>query len=108
MPPRTTRKSYRPRVSDRTMVGTSPPRCLTAQKPKAFRTSKNESSKRKKLGTSPDHAGWKPGPNLRRVLALGEVFCLDIPFHRTGLPETWSPKIHCRDRIPAIPKQVRA
>src|SRR5215469_18621538 len=87
MPPRTTRKSYRPRVSDRTMVGTSPPRCLTAQKPKAFRTSKNESSKRKKLGTSPDHAGWKPGPNLRRVLALGEVFCLDIPFHRTGLPE---------------------
>src|SRR5260370_526149 len=25
MPPRTTRKSYRPRVSDRTMVGTKPP-----------------------------------------------------------------------------------
>ena len=54
------------------------------QKPKAFCTSKNESSKRKRLGTSPDHAGWKPGPNLRRVLALGEVFCLDFPFYRTG------------------------
>src|SRR5260370_36083327 len=28
MPPRTTRKSYRQRVSDRTMVGTKPPFCL--------------------------------------------------------------------------------
>src|SRR5215831_4484711 len=28
MPPRTTRKSYRPRVSDRTMVGTCNPLCL--------------------------------------------------------------------------------
>jgi hypothetical protein len=31
MPPRTTRKSYRPRVSDRTMVGTVQPHCLFAQ-----------------------------------------------------------------------------
>lgn len=29
MPPRTTRKSYRPRVSDRTMVGTLQPPCLS-------------------------------------------------------------------------------
>src|SRR5580692_9276646 len=28
MPPRTTRKSYRPRASDRTMVDTKPPFCL--------------------------------------------------------------------------------
>src|SRR6266581_4877734 len=30
MPPRTTQQSHRPRVSDRTMVGTLPPRCLQA------------------------------------------------------------------------------
>src|SRR5712692_239870 len=30
MPPRTTQQSHRPRVSDRTMVGTSPPRSLQA------------------------------------------------------------------------------
>src|SRR5258708_4619945 len=29
MPPRTTRKSYRPRVSDRIMVGTLQPPCLS-------------------------------------------------------------------------------
>src|ERR1700676_2219958 len=32
MPPRTTRKSYRPRVSDRTMVDTLRPSCLLRQK----------------------------------------------------------------------------
>ncbi len=33
MPPRTTRKSYRPRVSDRTMVDTVQPPCLLRQRP---------------------------------------------------------------------------
>src|SRR5215470_2263061 len=85
MPPRSTRKSYRPRVSDRTMVGTSQPHCLLALEVESVVTITDASEKRKNQSL----------PTLRRLerrqtsLLLpvaGELFFLDSPLYRTGLP----------------------
>src|SRR6266404_5291933 len=99
MPPRTTRKSYRPRVSDRTMVGTLQPPCLSVSdtewrrhrrkmKPLGWknkstcrisRTSQiSEASGQKKSFLH--YVGWK----VRKYPATGGVFFLDFPFYRTS------------------------
>ena len=84
MPPRTTRKSHRPRVSDRTMVGTAQPLCLSRPKPKGIVTTSRwtwEQQNSKRLIAT---RGW-----MTRSLPVGggSVF-LDIPFYRTGFRET--------------------
>jgi hypothetical protein len=97
-PSRITRKSYRPRVSDRTMVGTGPPFCFagfrtdwlrreqpmktagrgnpnnwaySAQHPSPCRGSSEQ--------ISLDHVGWDAG----RTPAAGDVLFLDVPLYRT-------------------------
>src|SRR5262249_38133569 len=85
MPLRSIRKSYRPRVLDRTMVGTSQPHCLLALEVESVVTITDASAKRKNQSL----------PTLRRLerrqtsLLLpvaGELFFLDSPLYRTGLP----------------------
>jgi hypothetical protein len=85
MPPRTTRKSYRPRVSDRTMVGTSPPHCLPASETKSVVAPATMNPQGgKNLRTSPHHVGWKPGRSFPALPALAEVFVLTSPFIERG------------------------
>src|SRR5438445_9227370 len=85
MPPRTTQQSHRPRVSDRTMVGTLPPRCLQALQ----HGTKNAATYGPGSGATPrsttePHTGLDvrhlPSPS---PCGSGEVFSLDIPFYRT-------------------------
>src|SRR6266576_3941816 len=87
MPPRTTQQSHRPRVSDRTMVGTLPPRCLQALP----HGTKNAATDGPGSGATPrsttePHTGLDvrhlPSPS---PCGSGEVFSLDIPFYRTYL-----------------------
>src|SRR5580698_2688695 len=102
MPPRTTRKSNRPRVSDRTMVGTLQPPCLGVSNTD-WRRHRNRMKPLgwKKQIDSPHHAtirvsgalgqkniflhyvGWK----VRKSPAVGEVFSLTSPF--IELLRTW-------------------
>src|SRR5437879_11620578 len=76
MPPRTTRKSYRPRVSDRTMVGTAQPLCLSRQKPKASiyhtRSTQGKAKSQRLITTR----GWM----TRSLPVAGEVFFLTSSF----------------------------
>jgi hypothetical protein len=89
MPPRTTQQSDRPRVSDRTMVGTLPPCCLEALRlgqderrfdgsefsgPGALTTLRN---RLRSCSQGLDVGNSSPSN------AEGEVFFLDIPFYRT-------------------------
>ena len=85
MPHRTTQQSHRPRVSDRTMVGTLPPRCLQALP----HGTKNAATYGPGSGATPrsttePHTGLDvrhlPSPS---PCGRGEVFSLDIPFYRT-------------------------
>src|ERR1019366_2292815 len=81
MPPRTTRKSDRPRASDRTMVGTSQPLCLSAsgtQRP-SYESTMNL-RKRKTHRVSSHFWGWTARPLLLRFAADGEVFVLTSLF----------------------------
>ncbi len=106
MPPRTTQKSHRPRVSDRTMVG-------TAWMPQPLRNECEPSTvgifKSRWMTTTllpivialhPKGAGCKESS----LAAGGEVFSLDIPFYRTR--KTWKrePKPKSKTRqTPAKP-----
>src|ERR1700722_2766027 len=76
MPPRTTRKSHRPRISDRTMVGTAQPLCLSRPKPKGIVTTSRwtwEQQNSKRLIAT---RGWM----TRSLPVGGEVFFLTSPF----------------------------
>lgn len=92
MPPRITRKSTRPRVSDRTMVATEQPYCLSVSG--VARRSCCQDSEPVKwntpaiAGTTPEKpligevaGNGGPDPQLRRR----EKNVLDFPFYRTGL-----------------------
>jgi hypothetical protein len=81
MPPRTTRKSYRPRASDRTMVGTAQPICLSASG-----TERRRHDRIMNLWSWIDHRvslqyeGWTARPFSRCLTAAGEAFVLTSPF----------------------------
>src|SRR5436189_5806542 len=85
MPPRTTQQSHRPRVSDRTMVGTLPPRCLQAL-PHGTKNAATDGPgyRATPRSTTEPHTGLDarhlPSPS---PCGRGEVFSLDIPFYRT-------------------------
>jgi hypothetical protein len=81
MPPRTTRKSDRPRASDRTMVGTAQPLCLSASGTIGRRyESTMNLRKRETHGVSSQYWGWTATPFLLRCAADGEAFVLTSPF----------------------------
>src|SRR3989454_11798275 len=86
MPPRTTQQSQRPRVSDRTMVGALPPRCLQAL-PHGTKNAATDGPgyRATPRSTTEPHTGLDvrhlPSPS---PCGRGEVFSLDIPFYRTS------------------------
>ena len=81
MPPRITRKSARRKVSDRTMVGTAQPLCLSASETDGrryditmnLRKSENHSA-------SLHYLGWKVRPFPPRLPVAGKAFLLTSPF----------------------------
>jgi hypothetical protein len=81
MPPRITRKSDRRKVSDRTMVGTTQPLCLSALGTDRHRyESTMNLRKRKTHSVSFHHWGWTARPFPRGLTVEGEVFVLTSPF----------------------------
>src|SRR5437879_13566040 len=80
MPPRTTRKSHRPRVSDRTMVGTAQPLCLSASETEGRRYDMPMNRGRSEITAPHYNAGLDDEmPSSHR----GTVF-LDIPSPETS------------------------
>src|SRR5579862_72484 len=81
MPPRITRKSDRRKASDRTMVGTAQPLCLSALGTDRHRyESTMNQRKRKTHSISFHHWGWTARPFPRGLTVEGEVFVLTYPF----------------------------
>src|SRR6266481_5877224 len=81
MPPRITRKSYRPRASDRTMVDTIRPRSLSCFRIR-MRRHDNEMNLQtdKRPGGSQHEMGWR-ARRTSSLLPVGrEVFLLTLPF----------------------------
>src|ERR1700730_8302039 len=83
MPPRTTRKSYRLRASDRTMVGTLQPHCLSHQKPKASSRQQHESAKKEKTKSLPTLHGLESRTQICAPSSRRGSFSLDSPLYRT-------------------------
>src|SRR5438876_10247735 len=82
MPPRTTQQSHRPRVSDRTMVGTLPPRCLQAL-PHGTKNAATDGPGHRSTprSTTEPHRGWMSDTYLLHLHAEGEkCFLLTSPF----------------------------
>src|SRR5438874_5234840 len=82
MPPRTTQQSHRPRVSDRTMVGTLPPRCLQAL-PHGTKNAATDGPgyRATPRSTTEPHRGWMSDTYLLHLHAEGEkCFLLTSPF----------------------------
>src|SRR6266849_2024135 len=81
MPPRTTRKSYRPRVSDRTMVGILQPLCLSASETEGRRHDITMNLRKSENHSAPLHyMGWTARPFSLRPPVAGEAFLLTSPF----------------------------
>jgi hypothetical protein len=81
MPPRTTRKSDRRKASDRTMVGTTQPVCLSASGTERRRYDSNMNlRKTDNHSVSSHYWGWTARPFPLRLTAVGEVFVLTSPF----------------------------
>ena len=81
MPPRTTRKSYRPRVSDRTMVGTAQPLCLFACGTERRRHRNSMNLRRRQIhSASLRYLGWTARRFSQRLPVAGESFLLTSPF----------------------------
>ena len=79
MPPRTTRKSDRRKVSDRTMVGTVQPVCLSASGTERRRYGSTMNPRKGKThSVSSPHWGWTA--NTRCFAVAGEAFVLTSPF----------------------------
>ncbi len=79
MPPRTTRKSDRRKVSDRTMVGTVQPVCLSASGTERRRYGSTMNPRRgKTYSVSLHYWGWTA--NTRCFAVAGEAFVLTSPF----------------------------
>jgi len=88
MPPRTTQKSNRPRVSDRTMVGKLPTLLTGAQKPNG-RSNANQNLlwiRKAKPRSGTNFRSCTQGAGCQKNASpqnTGKVFSLDIPFYRT-------------------------
>src|SRR5712664_1283097 len=81
MPPRTTRKSYRPRVSDRTMVGTSQPHCLFCIRSRKRRHDNKMNLQGEKTSrASQQDMGWRAQRTCSLLPVAGKVFLLTLPF----------------------------
>src|ERR1700676_2120100 len=81
MPPRITRKSDRRKVSDRTMVGTAQPLCLSASGTDGRRYESTMNPwKRKTHSVSLHYWGWTARPFSRGLTVVGEVFVLTSLF----------------------------
>ena len=81
MPPRTTRKSDRRKVSDRTMVGIAQPVCLSASGTDRRRYEGTMNlRKRKNHSVSFHYWGWTARPFPLRLTVVGEVFLLTSLF----------------------------
>jgi hypothetical protein len=81
MPPRITRKSDRRKASDRTMVGTAQPLCLSASGTEGRRyKSTMNLRKRKTHSVSLHYWGWTARPFSLCLAAAGEAFILTSPF----------------------------
>lgn len=81
MPPRTSRQSDRRKVSDRTMVGTAQPVCLSASGTERRRyDSTMNLRKRKTHRVSSHYRGWMARPFPLRLTTVGEAFVLTSPF----------------------------
>src|ERR1700688_4898571 len=89
MPPRTTRKSYRLRASDRTMVGTLQPHCLSHQKPKASSRQQHDSAKKENPKSLPTLHGLESRAKIFAPSSRRGIFSLDSPLYRTRLPDKW-------------------
>src|SRR5438094_5444032 len=82
IPPRTTQQSHRPRVSDRTMVGTLPPRCLQAL-PHGTKNAATDGPgyRATPRSTTEPHRGLMSDTYLLHLHAEGEkCFLLTSPF----------------------------
>src|SRR5713101_1500246 len=81
MPPRTTRKSDRRKVSDRTMVGTAQPRCLSASETEGRRYESTMNLRERDTHRVSFHYwGWTARPFSLGRTVVGEVFVLTSPF----------------------------
>jgi hypothetical protein len=81
MPPWTTRKSDRRKASDRTMVGTVQPLCLSASRTDRRRYDSTMNLRRRKNhSVSLHYWGWMARPFLLRFAVAGEVFVLTSLF----------------------------
>src|ERR1019366_5817371 len=102
MPPRTTRKSDRPRASDRTMVGLAQPLCLSASGTEwRHYDSTMNLRKRKTHSVSLHYWGWTARTFSRGLTVMGEVFVLTSPFIERGYRKlAHYPNLtpHCQDR----------
>src|ERR1700746_2267700 len=81
MPPRTTRKSYRPRASDRTMVGNFCNRTACRIRNRRRRRDNNMTLRKKKTPRASQHyMGWRAGQKSLLLPVAGEFFLLTLPF----------------------------
>ena len=81
MPPRTTRKSNRRKVSDRTMVGTAQPVCLSASGTEGRRYRNTMNLRKRKTHSVSFHTwGWTARPFPLRFVVSGEASVLTSPF----------------------------
>jgi hypothetical protein len=81
MPPRTTRKSYRPRASDRTMVDIFCNRTACRIRNRRRRHDRNMNLGIKRTPRASQHyVGWRAGQKSLLLPVAGEVFPLTLPF----------------------------
>src|SRR5882724_3050815 len=81
MPPRTTRKSYRPSASDRTMVGNFCNRTACRIRNRRRRHDNNMTLRKKKTPRASQHyMGWRAGQKSLLLPVAGEFFLLTLPF----------------------------
>src|SRR6476620_11267119 len=81
MPPRTTRKSYRLRASDRTMVGTFCNRTACRIRNRRRRHDSNMNLRKKRTPRASQHyVGWRARQKSLLLPVAGEVFLLTLPF----------------------------
>src|ERR1700686_4666864 len=79
--PRTTRKSDRRKASDRTMVGTAQPVCLSASGTEGRRYESTMNLRKRKTHSVSFHSwGWTARPFPLRFAVAGEAFVLTSPF----------------------------